>query len=105
MRLTRDRFSTWEDKDDDYQKEYDDELIIKVYPYESSKDIADYILSLQDDLDRLLIKHDEVREELGDIKLTGTPRQHPYCLICKESYMDFCMLHHHINGSWEMRDD
>ncbi len=105
MRLTRDRFSTWEDKDDDdYQKEYDDELIIKVYPYESSKDVADYILSLQDDLDRLLIKHDEVREELGDIKLTGTPRKHPYCLICKKSYMDFCMLHHGIKGSWEMRE-
>ena len=69
MKLTKDRFSTWEDKDDnDYQKEYDDELIIKVYPKESSKDIADYILSLQDDLDRLLIKHDEVREELGNIK-------------------------------------
>ena len=30
--------------------------------------IWDYILSLQDDLDRLLIKHDEVREELGDMK-------------------------------------
>ena len=37
--------------------------------------------------------------------MTGTPRQHPYCFICKESYMDFCILHHHINGSWEMRDD
>lgn len=71
MRLTKDRFSTWEDKDDeDYQKEYDDELIIKVYPYESSKDIADHILSLQDDLDRLLIKYDKVREELGDMKLS-----------------------------------
>ena len=71
MRLTRDRFSTWEDKDDDdYQKEYDDELIIKVYPYESSRDIADYILSLQDYLDRLLIKYDEVREELGNMKLS-----------------------------------
>lgn len=70
MKLTKDRFFTWEDKDDkDYQKEYDDELIIKVYPYESSKDVADYILSLQDDLDRLLIKHDEVREELENLKI------------------------------------
>ena len=72
MKLTKDRFSVWEDKDDeDYQKEYDDELIIKVYPYESSKDVADYILSLQDDLDRLLVKHDEVREELGNLKDDG----------------------------------
>ena len=35
--------------------------------------------------------------------MTGTPRQHPYCFICKESYMDFCMLHGHIQGSYEMR--
>ena len=69
MKLTKDRFSTWEDLNDkDYEIEFDDELIIKVYPKESSKDIADYILSLQDDLDRLLIKHDEVREELGNLK-------------------------------------
>ena len=69
MKLTKDRFSTWEDKNDkDYEKEFDDELIIKVYPNESSIEIADYILSLQDDLDRLLIKHDEVREELGNLK-------------------------------------
>jgi len=38
------------------------------------------------------------------MKLTGTPRKHPYCLKCKEMYMDFCMLHGHIKGSFEMRD-
>ena len=104
MKLTKDRFSTWENiNDKDYEQEFDDELIIKVYPNESSIEIADYILSLQDDLDRLLIKHDEVREELGNMKLTGTPRQHPYCLICGKMYMDFCMLHGHIQGSYEMR--
>jgi len=104
VKLTKDRFSVWENKNDnDYKKEYDDELIIKVYPNESSKDIADYILSLQDDLDRLLIKHDEVREELGNKKLTGTPRKHPYCLICKKMYMDFCITHGHIKGSYDMR--
>ena len=49
MKLTKDRFSTWEDLNDkDYEIEFDDELIIKVYPKESSKDIADYILSLQE---------------------------------------------------------
>ena len=54
MKLTKDRFSTWEDKDyEGYQKEYDDELIVKVYPYESSKDIADSILSNQDKLEKL----------------------------------------------------
>ena len=71
MKLTKDRFSTWEDIDDkDYEIEHDDELIIRVEPNERSRDIADYILSLQDDLDRLLIKYDEVREELGNIKLS-----------------------------------
>ena len=54
MKLTKDRFSTWEDIDDkDYEIEHDDELIIKVYPYESSKDIADYILGMQDKIIKL----------------------------------------------------
>ena len=70
MKLTKDRFSCWECVDDnDYEQKFDDELIISVKEGESSKDIADYILSLQDDLDRLLIKHDEVREELGNLKI------------------------------------
>ena len=69
--LTKDRFSTWEDLNDkDYKIKYDDELIIRVEPNERSKDIADYILSLQDELDRLLIRFDEVREELGNMKLS-----------------------------------
>ena len=39
MKLTEDRFSTWEDiNDKDYDIEFDDELIIKVYPNESSID-------------------------------------------------------------------
>jgi hypothetical protein len=36
--------------------------------------------------------------------MTGTPRKHPYCLICEESYMDFCLLHCGIKGSYEMRE-
>ena len=39
------------------------------------------------------------------MKLTGTPRKHPYCLICEKMYMDFCMLHGHIKGSFEMRSE
>ena len=70
MKLTKDRFSCWECVDDnDYEQKFDDELIISVKEGESNRDIADYILSLQDDLDRLLIKHDEVREELGNLKI------------------------------------
>lgn len=64
MKLTKERFSTWENKDDkDYEKEFDDELIIKVYPNESSKDIADYILSLQEQVIELrMLFHDECTE-------------------------------------------
>ena len=94
MKLEKDDFGIWDNDDE--------ELTIIKEGYKS-KEIADYILSLQDELDRLLIKHDEVREELGNMKLTGTPRQHPYCLICGKMYMDFCMLHGHIQGSYEMR--
>jgi hypothetical protein len=48
MKLNKSRFSTWEDKDaKDYEKKFDDELIITVYPNESSAEIADYILEIQ----------------------------------------------------------
>jgi hypothetical protein len=94
MKLEKDDFGIWDNDDE--------ELSIIKEGYKS-KEIADYILSLQDELDRLLIKHDEVREELGNMKLTGTPRKHPYCLICEKMYMDFCMLHCSIPGSYEMR--
>lgn len=50
-------FSCWEDKDDkDYQKDFDDELIISVNQDERSRDIADYILMCQEkakDYDKL----------------------------------------------------
>ena len=49
MKLTKDRFTNWEDIDEDYDILLDDELIIRVEPNERSKDIADYILSLQEE--------------------------------------------------------
>ena len=94
IKLEKDDFGIWDNDDE--------ELSIIKEGY-TSREIADYILSLQDDLDILLIKHDEVREKLGNIKLTCTPRKHPYCFICGKMYMDFCMLHGHIQGSYEMR--
>lgn len=49
MKLDKTRFSTWENiEDEDYQKDFDDELIIKVYLKESSLEIADYILKCQE---------------------------------------------------------
>ena len=59
MKLTKDRFSTWEDIDDkDYDIEFDDELIIRVEPNERSVDIADYILSLQEQVAKYEDKND-----------------------------------------------
>jgi hypothetical protein len=58
MKLTKDRFSCWEQVgDEDYEKDFDDELIIKIYPSETSKQIADYILECQekaDDYDKMV---------------------------------------------------
>ena len=61
MKLEKDDFGIWDNDDE--------ELSIIKEGYKS-KEIADYILSLQDELDRLLIKYDEVREELGNTKLS-----------------------------------
>ena len=61
MKLEKDDFGIWDNDDEELS------IIIDGY---KSKEIADYILSLQDDLAMLLIKYDEVREELGNIKLS-----------------------------------
>lgn len=39
-----------------------------------------------------------------DKRFTGTRRSPVHCLICKTDYIDFCMKHYHIPGSWEIRD-
>jgi spermidine/putrescine-binding protein len=50
MKLTKSQFSNWEDENDkDYERIFDDELIIKIDTKKySSKDIADYILECQE---------------------------------------------------------
>ena len=49
MKLTKDRFSCWERVGDkDYDNILDDELIISIKPEERSRDIADYILLIQE---------------------------------------------------------
>jgi len=49
MKLTKDRFSCWENvEDEDYEQKFDDELIISIKPEERSRDIADYILECQE---------------------------------------------------------
>ena len=54
MKLTKDRFSCWENvEDEDYEQKFDDELIIDVKEGETNRDIADYILGMQDEIIQL----------------------------------------------------
>ena len=67
MKLTKDRFTNWEDIDDeDYEQKFDDELIISIKPEERSRDIADYILECQEKaelLDKIKNKIKSFNEE------------------------------------------
>ena len=56
MKLTKDRFTNWEDIDEDYDILLDDELTISIKPEERSRDIADYILGMQDEIIQLQIR-------------------------------------------------
>jgi hypothetical protein len=52
MKLTKDMFTTWERVgDEDYNKDFDDELIITIQQDQTNLDVADYILQLQDDVE------------------------------------------------------
>jgi len=71
MKLTKDRFTNWEDIDEDYDILLDDELIISIKPEERSKDMADYILECQEkaekwDMDNTDISQDDVDMPKGD---------------------------------------
>jgi hypothetical protein len=59
MKLTKDRFTNWEDIDEDYDILLDDELIIRVEPNERSRDVADYIMSCQEKAEKWDMKGDE----------------------------------------------
>ena len=66
MKLTKDRFTNWEDIDEDYDILLDDELIISIKPEERSKDMADYILECQEKaelLDKIKNKIKSFNEE------------------------------------------
>ena len=57
MKLTKDRFSCWENvEDEDYEQKFDDELIIDIKEGETNRDIADYILGMQDEIIQLQIR-------------------------------------------------
>ena len=57
MKLTKDRFSCWENvEDEDYEQKFDDELIIDVKEGETNRDIADYILGMQDEIIQLQVR-------------------------------------------------
>ena len=53
MRITKNRLHSWEQVgDEEYNINFDDELIILLGKNESSKDMADYILSIQEKADK-----------------------------------------------------
>jgi hypothetical protein len=56
MKLTKDRFTNWEDIDEDYDILLDDELTISIKPEERSRDMADYILGMQDEIIQLRVR-------------------------------------------------
>ena len=57
MKITKDRISSWERVgDNDYEKKFDDELIISLEDGETSKEMGDYILECQEKA----LKYDEL---------------------------------------------
>ena len=49
MNITKDRISSWERVGDtDYEKKFDDELIISLKEGETSREMGDYILKCQE---------------------------------------------------------
>ena len=49
MKITKDRIHSWEQiHEKDYEKKFDDELIILLEPDETSREMGDYILECQE---------------------------------------------------------
>jgi hypothetical protein len=71
MKLTKDQFSNWEDENDkEYERIFDDELCISIDTKKySSKDVADYILGIQEKLEKI-----KALDWHSVIKFTGTKR-------------------------------
>ena len=51
MKITKDRFQSWEG-DVDYEANFDDELIILLEPNETSLEMSEYILLIQEKADK-----------------------------------------------------
>ena len=51
MRITKDRFQSWEG-DVDYEVNFDDELIIMLEPNETSLAMSEYIMLIQEKADK-----------------------------------------------------
>ena len=51
MRITKDKFQSWEG-DIDYDVNYDDELIILLEPNQTALAMSDYILMIQEKADK-----------------------------------------------------
>ena len=67
MKLTKDRFTNWEDIDEDYDILLDDELIISIKPEERSKDMADYILECQEKAEKWYMDNTDISQDDVDM--------------------------------------
>ena len=65
MKITKDRIHSWEQVGDkEYEKDFDDELIILLNPDETSKEMGDYVLECQEKAR----KYDELEDIVETIK-------------------------------------
>lgn len=104
MKITKEKIHSWEQvHEKDYEKKFDDELIILLEPDETSKEMGDYILECQEKARKYdKIAHDvmdyrielvEENRELKDInkKLINNIKLIRERMNCKK-------CHHKING-------
>ena len=67
MKITKDRIHSWEQVyERDYEKKFDDELIILLEPDETSREMGDYILECQKRSEWLGIIEDLIGEKIMD---------------------------------------
>jgi hypothetical protein len=84
--------------------------------YDLSIECSDKILSelgldidFEDDFEKFMKELDVIsgilsKEYEDEKKFTGTRRSAVHCLICKTDYIDYCIQHFHIPGSWEVKE-
>ena len=85
MKITKDRIHSWEQVNErDYEKKFDDELIILLNPDETSREMGDYILECQEkakDYDKM----NKIIYDLTQSKIKLKEKAEKYDLLKKEN--------------------